>query len=106
MLDHVGLEVSDLPRSARFYDAVLYALGHRRLHATASAVAYGTVEPRLWIVSRGEDARPGYGHVALSAAGKAPGRGGHPGGPGHRRARRRPPRARPPHPGRGGAGGP
>jgi catechol 2,3-dioxygenase-like lactoylglutathione lyase family enzyme len=71
VIDHIGLEVDDLGRSARFYDAVLYALGHRRLHATASAVAYGTVEPRLWIVARGGKAVPGFGHVALRASGKA-----------------------------------
>jgi catechol 2,3-dioxygenase-like lactoylglutathione lyase family enzyme len=71
VLDHVGLEVSDLPRSARFYDAVLYALGARRLHATDAAIAYGTVEPRLWIVARGRRPAPGYGHVALRAAGRA-----------------------------------
>ena len=27
MIHHVGLEASDLARSARFYDAVLFALG-------------------------------------------------------------------------------
>jgi catechol 2,3-dioxygenase-like lactoylglutathione lyase family enzyme len=31
VIDHVGFEVSDLARSARFYDAVLYALGARRM---------------------------------------------------------------------------
>jgi len=51
VLDHVGLEVADLAASARFYDAVLYALGARRLHANGAAVAYGTEEPRLWIVA-------------------------------------------------------
>ena len=71
MLDHVGLEVSDLPSSARFYDAVFYALGARRLHAGETAVAYGTVEPRFWIVARGRRPAPGFGHVALKAHGKA-----------------------------------
>jgi catechol 2,3-dioxygenase-like lactoylglutathione lyase family enzyme len=31
MIDHIGFEVTDLARSGRFYDAVLYALGARRL---------------------------------------------------------------------------
>ena len=31
MIDHVGFEVTDLPRSARFYDAVFFALGSRRM---------------------------------------------------------------------------
>ena len=31
MLDHVGFEVSDLARSARFYDALFVALGGRRI---------------------------------------------------------------------------
>ena len=71
MLDHVGLEVADLAASARFYDAVLYALGARRLHANGAAVAYGTEEPRLWIVARGRRPSPGFGHVALRASGRA-----------------------------------
>jgi len=71
VIAHLGLEVSDLARSARFYDAVLFALGARRLHEGPGAVAYGTVEPELWIVARGRAPAPGYGHVALRASGRA-----------------------------------
>jgi catechol 2,3-dioxygenase-like lactoylglutathione lyase family enzyme len=71
MIDHVGFEVSDLERSARFYDAVLYALGVRRMFESERAIAYGVNGPALWIVVRGRPPGPGYGHVALSANGKA-----------------------------------
>ena len=42
MIDHVGFEVSDLARSARFYDAVFFALGVRRMHEGRAAIAYGS----------------------------------------------------------------
>ena len=71
MIDHVGFEVSDLRRSARFYDAVFFALGARRMFESEHAVAYGTAGPELWIVVRGRTPGPGYGHVALHASGKA-----------------------------------
>ena len=71
MIDHVGFEVTDLERSRRFYDAVLYALGARRLHQSEHAVAYGVNGPQVWIVMRGRAPGPSYGHVALSASGKA-----------------------------------
>ncbi len=51
MIVHVAFEVSDLARSARFYDALFYALGARRTFESERAVAYG--------------------HVALAAAGRA-----------------------------------
>ncbi len=41
MIDHVGIEVSDLARSAAFYDAVFFALGVRRMHESEHAIAYG-----------------------------------------------------------------
>ena len=41
MIDHVGFEVSDLARSARFYDAVFFALGVRRMIDSEHAIAYG-----------------------------------------------------------------
>ena len=71
MIDHVGFEVSDLPRSARFYDAVFFALGARRMIDSEHAVAYGINGPELWVVVRGRPPGPGYGHVALHANGKA-----------------------------------
>jgi catechol 2,3-dioxygenase-like lactoylglutathione lyase family enzyme len=71
VIDHVGFEVTDLERSRRFYDAVLYALGARRMLQTEHAVAYGVNGPHVWIVVRGRNPGPGYGHLALSANGKA-----------------------------------
>lgn len=70
MLDHVGLEVSDLARAARFYDALFAPLGGRRIVDAEQAIAYGVHEPRLWIVQRGRAPRPGYGHVAITASGR------------------------------------
>jgi len=71
VIDHAGFEVSDIVVSARFYDAVFFALGGRRVHNTPRAIAYGTLGPSLWIVVRGRPAQPGYGHVALKASGRA-----------------------------------
>jgi catechol 2,3-dioxygenase-like lactoylglutathione lyase family enzyme len=71
MIDHVGFEVADLARSARFYDPVFYALGARRMHEAPQAIAYGINGPVVWIVVRGRRPAPGYGHLALQAAGRA-----------------------------------
>ena len=71
MIEHVGFEVSDLARSTRFYDAVFFALGARRMHDTEQAVAYGVNAPVVWFVVRGRPPAPGYGHLALAASGKA-----------------------------------
>ena len=71
MIDHVGFEVTDLSRSALFYDAVFGALGARRLLDSEHAVAYGVNAPVVWIVVRGRPPAPGYGHLALQASGKA-----------------------------------
>ena len=71
MIDHIGFEVSDLARSAAFYDPVFFALGGRRMIESDTAVAYGINAPVLWIVVRGREPGPGYGHVALTAAGRA-----------------------------------
>jgi catechol 2,3-dioxygenase-like lactoylglutathione lyase family enzyme len=71
VIDHVGFEVSDLERAARFYDALFFALGARRTFQSEHAVAYGVNAPELWIVVRGREPGPGYGHVALHASGRA-----------------------------------
>jgi catechol 2,3-dioxygenase-like lactoylglutathione lyase family enzyme len=80
MIDHVGYEVSDLARSARFYDAVVFPLGARRVHSSEHAVAYGTDHPVFWIVVRGRTPGPGYGHIALRASGRAAVNAAHAGG--------------------------
>ena len=70
MIDHVGYEVSDLARAGRFYDALLHALGSRRLHDSERLVGWGQDEPRFWLTARSEPA-PAYGHLAFAATGKA-----------------------------------
>jgi catechol 2,3-dioxygenase-like lactoylglutathione lyase family enzyme len=71
LVDHIGFEVSDLRRAARFYDAIFFSLGARRMLDTERAIAYGITGPELWIVVRGRGPGPTYGHVALRASGKA-----------------------------------
>jgi catechol 2,3-dioxygenase-like lactoylglutathione lyase family enzyme len=77
VIDHIGYEVSDLGRSARFYDALFHVLGARRMLESEHAIAYGVNGPEFWIVVRGRPPGPGYGHVALRASGKAAVDGAH-----------------------------
>ena len=70
MIDHIGYEVSDLATAGRFYDAVFFALGVRRLHENEHVIGWGVTEPVFWLTAR-RDASPGYGHIAFRATGKA-----------------------------------
>lgn len=54
MIDHTGIGVADVAKSAAFYDAALAALGLRRVaqlppDSGADAVGYGTDHPVFWI---------------------------------------------------------
>jgi catechol 2,3-dioxygenase-like lactoylglutathione lyase family enzyme len=54
MIDHTGIGVADVARSAAFYDAVLGALGLRRViqlpeNDGADGVGYGLDYPVFWI---------------------------------------------------------
>ena len=71
MIDHIGFEVSDLERSAAFYDPLFFALGARRILESPHAIAYGVNSAQFWLVTRGRPPASGYGHVALHANGKA-----------------------------------
>lgn len=71
MIDHLAFEVSDLGRSAAFYDAIFFALGVRRAFESPAAVAWGDNHPAFWIVARGQAPGPSYGHVALRASGRS-----------------------------------
>jgi catechol 2,3-dioxygenase-like lactoylglutathione lyase family enzyme len=76
VLAHVAIEVSDLARSARFYDAVLHAIGGRRIVDSEAGIGYGRDRPELWLMPRAgarsdssaQAARTG--HVAVAAAGR------------------------------------
>jgi catechol 2,3-dioxygenase-like lactoylglutathione lyase family enzyme len=70
LIDHLGLEVSDLARAGRFYDAVFFALGVRRLHENPHLIGWGVTEPVFWLTARSAP-QPRYGHVAFQASGKA-----------------------------------
>jgi catechol 2,3-dioxygenase-like lactoylglutathione lyase family enzyme len=75
VLDHVALEVSDLDRSARFYDALMRPLGGRRIVDSPDGIGYGRDRPELWIMRRpGGD--PANGPARSAANGRAA-RGGH-----------------------------
>ena len=49
MLDHLGINCSDLSAAAEFYDDVLGVLGHRRLMDFGVAIGYGTDKPDFWL---------------------------------------------------------
>jgi catechol 2,3-dioxygenase-like lactoylglutathione lyase family enzyme len=70
VLAHVALEVSDLARSARFYDAVVNALGGRRIVDTEGGIGYGRDRPQLWLVPGRSEPAPRPGHVAVAAPGR------------------------------------
>jgi catechol 2,3-dioxygenase-like lactoylglutathione lyase family enzyme len=77
MLDHVSLPVSDLDRSAQFYDAVLAPLGLVRRKEIPGAVGFGAPDqlaPSFWLLaSHGPNAaKSGLGlHVSFGAKSSA-----------------------------------
>lgn len=69
MLDHVGIQCTDVTASAAFYDAVLAPLGATRLMDFGVAIGYGTApKPEFWIgvFDSGEGFRES--HLAFTAA--------------------------------------
>jgi catechol 2,3-dioxygenase-like lactoylglutathione lyase family enzyme len=74
MIDHTGIGVSDFARSAAFYDAVLGALGMRRIMQMTEGkgtdgIGYGQAHPVFWI-----DRFHPYGakqHTAFAATSRA-----------------------------------
>lgn len=71
MLHHVSVGVSDVERAAKFYDAVLGALGYQRImEFLPYAVAYGEASPSFWIQlphDRGEPSVGNGAHIGFSA---------------------------------------
>jgi catechol 2,3-dioxygenase-like lactoylglutathione lyase family enzyme len=70
MLHHLSLGVRDLELSGKFYDAVLGALGFRRVFEDDTAIGYGLVdnEDLLCLKLRDDATPPGAGfHLAFAA---------------------------------------
>lgn len=70
MIHHVVIEVSDLSRSALFYDAVISPLGWRRHVNGTGAIGYGITRPILFLTERG-GVKPEGTMVSLAAPGIA-----------------------------------
>lgn len=49
MIDHISVGVSELERSAKFYEATLAALGLARLVTRPRTIGFGKAYPEFWI---------------------------------------------------------
>jgi len=66
LIHYVTVNVSDLDRSARFYDSILAPLGWRRHEDKDDVVGWGLVKAEFY-VKRQDPQGPGYGHVSFPA---------------------------------------
>ncbi len=75
MLHHVSVGVADVERAAKFYDAVLGALGYKRImEYMPYALAYGESGPSFWVQlpHNQQGASAGNGsHVGFAARSKS-----------------------------------
>ena len=67
MLDHVSIQVDDMEAATRFYDAVLGALGYRRVMDFGAAIGYGAGTPDFWIGLAGDTIANRQSHLAFTA---------------------------------------
>jgi len=58
MFDHVSIGVADIPRSGKFYDAVLKPLGYTRLSDGETSLGYGAKTVALWLGATGKPVTP------------------------------------------------
>ena len=68
MIDHISIGVSDLKRSARFYELTLAPLGLAKLVTRPATAGFGKRYPEFWINLRLTGVAPESGcHVCLRA---------------------------------------
>jgi catechol 2,3-dioxygenase-like lactoylglutathione lyase family enzyme len=72
VIDHFGINCSDLAASAAFYDRVLGTLGYRRVLDVEVAIGYGVDSPDFWISRQPDDGGPASGpnrevHIGFQA---------------------------------------
>jgi len=74
MIDHVSVSVSDLERSAVFYETLLATLGYAKLETRPATIAFGKKYSEFWINHRPwmkpVDGDSGL-HIALRASSPA-----------------------------------
>lgn len=77
MLDHISIPVRDFARAAKFYDAVMAAIGLKRTKERDGAIGYGTEigwPPTFWILEQHDAgaARSGIGlHISFRVKSRA-----------------------------------
>jgi catechol 2,3-dioxygenase-like lactoylglutathione lyase family enzyme len=70
VIDHISVGVSDLERSARFYQATLAELGLSRLVTRPATIGFGKAYPEFWVNLRAgmQPVAPESGvHICLRA---------------------------------------
>ena len=72
MIDHLGINCTNLAAAAAFYDRVLGVLGHKRMMDFGVAIGYGTNQPSFWLSAQPAEGPAAGGnreiHVAFTAA--------------------------------------
>jgi catechol 2,3-dioxygenase-like lactoylglutathione lyase family enzyme len=57
IMSHVSIGTNDFDRAVAFYDAVLPAIGARRLETFPGAAAYGRQYPEFWVQTPADGGR-------------------------------------------------
>lgn len=71
MLDHLSIQVCDVPASVAFYDAVLGTLGGRRLMEFGNVIGYGAHRPEFWLGPTSTPGEAREAHIAFTAPDRA-----------------------------------
>jgi len=71
MIDHISIQVSDVAKSASFYDAVLASLGGKRVIERGTVIGYGTDFPMFWIGPVTTEGNAREAHLAFRAPDRA-----------------------------------
>jgi predicted lactoylglutathione lyase len=69
MFDHVNYDVSDLKRSANFFEQALIPLGYKKLTDIPEygVVGFGEDRPQFWLVKGSPHAQAGEVHICFLA---------------------------------------
>jgi catechol 2,3-dioxygenase-like lactoylglutathione lyase family enzyme len=71
MIDHLSLQVRDVPTSAAFYDAVLAPIGSGRQREFGEVLAYGVDRPEFWLGPTTTEGEAREVHLAFRAPNRA-----------------------------------